>query len=345
MSDFDFESFLRENGISFKLNGAKTHAILSKCPSCGGANKFYINLSNGKFLCHKCSSDSDHNTRGGGKKLISLLLGIDYAQAGKILGEDKKFSQLEIHNPNSFNFNFIQNRAETEVLRDFKPIDLPSFFLKTFKNPNSKSYQYLISRGFDHSDIEKSQAMELDSSLMSGEDVENLTSAQIKSIKNKYEGRVIFPLIYEKKVYGLIARDFTGESKLKVLNSDNFPKSEFVWNLNNVKDSDDIIITEGITSAVKCGLSRSVATLGKAVSDSQLLKIAESGAKNAYVCLDPDAKKEAKELQKKLFPFFNEVKVIYLPEIFIKDGVYKDAGDYTKEEMEAFITSIKSNIF
>jgi hypothetical protein len=153
---------------------------------------------------------------------------------------------------------------------------------------------------------------------------------------SKMRGRVIFPIKVQGYTFGWVARDFTKQSQLKVLNSSGPFKYYCVWNFDQVKDSETIVVCEGIISAIKCGAHRSVATLGKFVSDDQINLLRKTKANRIIICLDVDAQATAIELKRRLLPFFGEVFNLQLPAIKVgKD--YKDAGDYSVEEMDEFI--------
>lgn len=191
-----------------------------------------------------------------------------------------------------------------------------------------------------------------------------------------YRGRVIFPVLVEGELYGWVARDYSLKSKLKVKNSIGTFKQFFVWNFDAVKDSKTLVVAEGIVSAIQCGISRSVATLGKLVTDQQIELLRKTKAEEVFVCLDPDAESEALTLKRRLLPFFKNVYQVSLPKVkifscprcqkriefdlkkdqgqfncpfcqktisslnlktYLKEAPFKDAGDYSKKEMDEFI--------
>lgn len=197
----------------------------------------------------------------------------------------------------------------------------------------------------------------------------------------KYKNRVIFMVRIENLIFGWVARDFTKQSKLKVMNSSGPFKYFCVWNYDNVKvkDKKEIVVAEGIVSAAKCGIDRSVATLGKYVTNEQIQLLKKTNAETIYICLDVDAQQEAMELKQRLLASFKNVYNVSLPpikaikckgcgevhdidlrsdnsELKCKCGLtisgsslreeileadYKDAGDYSPEEMDVFIREAK----
>jgi len=195
----------------------------------------------------------------------------------------------------------------------------------------------------------------------------------------KYRNRAVFPVINHGKVYGWVARDFTGKSSLKVMNSQGPFKFTTVWNFDAVKNSSQIVICEGIISALKCGKDTAIATLGKMITDEQIGLLKTTEAKEVFICLDVDAQAEAIALKQVLLASFDAVYNISLPAIktvkcpacggrhdisnrdlpsmtqmpcgneipkaqiayLFKKADYKDAGDYTHEEMKRFIQLAK----
>jgi endogenous inhibitor of DNA gyrase (YacG/DUF329 family) len=207
--------------------------------------------------------------------------------------------------------------------------------------------------------------------------LESVTDA-IVSVK--YRSRVVFIVRSGGAAFGWVARDYTGQSSLKVMNSRGPFKYFCAWNFDQAQGSSEIVVCEGIVSAVKCGIHRSVATLGKLVTDEQVQLLKKSGARTAYVCLDVDAQKEAQELKRRLLPHFKNVYNVSLPPVRLlkcpacgKKGEwlegeaaasdfacpcghemsgqplmaalaksdYKDSGDYTIEEMSGFIAEAR----
>jgi hypothetical protein len=188
-------------------------------------------------------------------------------------------------------------------------------------------------------------------------------------------GRIIFPVILRGHVFGWVARDITGQNQLKVRNSAGQFKFFCAWNFDQAQASEDLVICEGIVSAIKCGVDRTIATLGKIVTPQQLTTFKKMAAKSVFVCLDPDAQKEAMELKRRLIPMFKNVYNVSLPPLklvkcpkcgvkhevdttktpqaltcqcghamsqltvfeLLKKSDYKDAGDYSIEEMDKFI--------
>lgn len=93
-------------------------------------------------------------------------------------------------------------------------------------------------------------------------------------------------------------------------------KREILWNFDNARQSDTVVICEGVYDAARVGRC-AVATLGKSVSDQQV-GLLEQYWRNVIILLDPDAEKDAERLRRK-FQTANVVTVTL-------QG-YKDAGE------------------
>lgn len=94
-------------------------------------------------------------------------------------------------------------------------------------------------------------------------------------------------------------------------------KREILWNFDNARNSDVVVVTEGVFDAARVGLC-GVATFGKSVSDKQV-DLLQQYWKCVILLLDPDAAKEASRLRMKFGPTVSVVLVT------LKG--YKDAGE------------------
>lgn len=146
----------------------------------------------------------------------------------------------------------------------------------------------------------------------------------------KLRGRIVFPVSVGTRTLGYVARDYTGTSKLKVMNSSGEWSGSLFWNFNLARTSKEVVICEGIFSAISCGVDRSIALLGKNINPSsdkiRLLK--KLGAKIFYIYLDTGAEKDAESLKKTLMSFAEEVHIIKPP------SVIKIARKLTTQEID-----------
>lgn len=98
-------------------------------------------------------------------------------------------------------------------------------------------------------------------------------------------------------------------------------KRFILWNFDQARKSEVVVVTEGVFDAVRVGPC-GVATFGKSVSDQQVALLQQYW-KAVVVLLDPDAAKEADRLVRRFGPTVRVVPVT------LKG--YKDAGEATWE--------------
>lgn len=107
------------------------------------------------------------------------------------------------------------------------------------------------------------------------------------SLCGRYALRVVFPVIFEKRLRGYVARDYTGRSQPKYLNSVGEKylfgcpaKCETLWLSEGVFKSLRIERALGVASA---------AMLGHDITDLQIEQIRATGCKHVCIWSDPDA--------------------------------------------------------
>lgn len=162
-------------------------------------------------------------------------------------------------------------------------------------NPNSKCGRYLLNRGITESIIKY---------------------YSIRQGEGKRKDRVFVPnkiyhhesdeLIYEDtdmyvaRYCDDIPLNSRGKAAFpKYLNPPGADKNKIVFNLHRIDKGTPIIICEGVFSAISAGRN-AVAIYGKTISQTQLSLILSNEPSRIYVCLDPDARKEAIALCYKL---------------------------------------------
>lgn len=100
-------------------------------------------------------------------------------------------------------------------------------------------------------------------------------------------------------------------------------KREILWNYDNARRSDTVVVTEGVFDAIrvgKCG----VATFGKAVSDTQV-GLLQQYWRHVILLLDPDASRESQKVRAMFGPTVDVVTVTL--------SGYKDAGATPRPEL------------
>lgn len=132
----------------------------------------------------------------------------------------------------------------------------------------------------------------------------------IRQGQGRYMDRVIVPNVVTHDPYedtdvtdmyvGRYIREIPVDSEghqafPKYVNPIGANKSHIVFNLHRIPKGDPIVICEGVFSAISAG-KRAVAIYGKSISDRQLQMILANSPSMVYVCLDPDARREAGRL-------------------------------------------------
>lgn len=395
--------FCDENGFHYK-ESSTGEIILEMCPACGKQDfKLYVSEETGVGQCKHASCEWVEGVSP--MTLIRTLLDCSKKEAFEIcyeVPEQKPRRSLFDDDP-----NYVEEEepAYVKQKQEVPTIELPTGSVDLDKELHSEAWNYLIGRGYTDDIINRLSLKVLPFSdykqAWAALQKKGLTMDQIK-LNIRYINRIIFPLYVNSEIKGYIARDFTGlvDKKWKVLNSAGKFRSEFFWNYDNVKNNQDcIVICEGISDAIKCGVDRSVALLGPP-SENQLNLIANIGPKKVVICLDvgteqlqnfiyeklvldmagnvfvvdvppilyqkenlltdniisaiketyPDLNEYDQQMMVIPFENFHDVKVKFkhkwfkltddeyiLLEKFIKTAQYKDAGDYSIDEMEAFI--------
>ncbi len=89
------------------------------------------------------------------------------------------------------------------------------------------------------------------------------------ALAGRYAARVIFPVHLEGHLVAFQARDITGRSAAKYIGPPGVRLGEVLFNLDDARTHDRIVLCEGIVSAIRTGPD-AVACFGKALSPSQV---------------------------------------------------------------------------
>jgi DNA primase len=148
-------------------------------------------------------------------------------------------------------------------------------------------------------------------------------------VSGRYAGRCIIPFFEEGKLCYFIGRSLFNSDK-KVLNppKDIAKKSEVLFNIDNIKRYDEIIICEGVFDAMSAG-DNATCLLGKTISYTQLMKLLSLNKKRYIVMLDADAYKEALAVAQAISEYDKDVRVARLEK--------GDPNSNVKEEVERAI--------
>jgi hypothetical protein len=270
---FPIDEVFNSEGIAY-TETSSGQLILDRCYNCGRAKKFYINPQTGMFMCFRCEE------KGGPIKLIMEVVGCSFQEAKvHLYGVEGAKS---IYEDDEDEFDAQTGKRKKHVPQP-QPIITESYLHPLTKN-DVDGWNYLISRGLNEETINK-----------------------MNILHNEFAKRIVFTVTQDDKLFGTLARDYTGKQEPKVLNSKGPWRRFFVWNYDQVKNNDEIVICEGVMSAAKCGVDRAIATLGKFVSDEQVKLITQSKAKKVYICLDIGTDKEQKSLYDRLSIYYPDM--------------------------------------
>ena len=347
------EEILAELGIPFVPNGTGEELMIQTCYNCGKQKKLYVKTETGVFNCFSCT------VNGGPASLIMNLAHCSFGEASFILYGKYQRESLKATD-DDFNLDVIVGgfkKTKNKFARLPVPMQRPQWFTD-LKKSDIDAYNYLRSRG------------------LTNEIIEALNIWHWESAR-----RIVFPVTIDGELYGTLARDYMGDQDLKVLNSQGPWRNFTVWNFDNAKDSDELVICEGAFSAIKCGINRAIALLGKVANPNQVDVIKSTNATKIYICLDVGTSKDQFNLYRQLVEKYpNQIYNIEMPpirlvkcpschkkseiderkdessfscpscshslnrkesRILISKSEYKDSGDYTFSEMDQMIKDAK----
>jgi hypothetical protein len=155
------------------------------------------------------------------------------------------------------------------------------------------------------------------------------------SVIGKYSYRIIFPVLWRKKLRGFVARDWTGAQEPKYLNS---VGDKYLWNMP--KATKHVHLCEGIIKAVALmnatKMSGVVSTLGSDITPIQIRQLKKAGVQYAVIWPDPDKPGQlgAVKIAGKLTESGIGARLVYpVPN--------KQLDDHTPEELRAFCGQIR----
>ena len=277
----EIRGLLQECGVAFKTNGK---SFIVTCPRCSKKDKLYVRRNDGRFVCWYCREiDGFH-----GKPEYALveLCSLPMAEVRKRLYGDESTRPAELY------LDIDIGDFEEDDFLDHAPVlpttAWPLDFFPLDHEACIKGVAYLERRG-----IPKSIAMEY-----------GIRYFPAKS-------RVIFPVQSRGNLYGwqerLVENDkpYWNErqqrmvSPLKVITSTDMPRDRVLMFADRLGGQSHCVLTEGPVDALKAHLcGGNVATMGAAVSVSQLELIRTSGIHRLYLGLDPDAYLEVNRIRK-----------------------------------------------
>lgn len=261
-------NIIRDSGLSFKESQV---SYILTCPKCDKPKKLYIRKSDGKFTCWSCSQSEGFYGRA--EFALAVLLDRPAESFRAALYGEGEVNLTEYWSPEITNF-YDNDEEQPAASLHLEQLAWPADFYDISDIRSVKGLEYLATRGID----------------------ENLaTRYGIKYCE--YFKRVYFPLELNGVLYGWQGRSLNPLDKMKILSSNNIPRSSQLMFSNRLEGSEHAVLTEGPIDAIKADLCKgNVCSMGKAITPVQFGSLLNAGIKEIYLALDPDAISEAERL-------------------------------------------------
>ncbi|MDD2907713.1 MAG: DNA primase [Candidatus Gracilibacteria bacterium] len=338
---------LKKSGANYKSN----------CPFPGHSEKtpsFMVSPAKQIAYCFGCHKG------GGAIKFIMDIENCEFRDALEILGN---YTGIKVQS----NFNkekFEEKKSMYSLYRD-----AANYYKNALKNyPEIK--KYLFDRGLNDDIIRdfgigySDSGVELFNYLKGkGYDDEQINDSHIfldiKSKKDKFINRIIFPIQNARGDYVAFAGRIHGTGEPKYLNSpasNIYDKSNILYNLYNARSAitklDYVIVSEGYMDAIalfRGGFTNAVAVSGTALTEKHLTLLKRL-TKKIYLCFDGDnaGEKATKLSLEKMKNEGFEVRIISIsggkdPDEIISSG--KDFGEFIKNALTPIGYYIKKSNF
>lgn len=275
------QDLLSEAGVGKKQN---SKSYILTCPRCGKKDKLYIRKSDGRFACWVCK-DRD-GFQGRPEFALAELTSRSLSELKQILyGGEELVGQcfLDVQLTDFFEDSesvptSIKDLVEVVAHPDFRAID---------SQWSTEGRKYLESRGI---------SLEL--------------ALEYKIQYWPAKSRVVFPVYSRGRLLGWQSRTIKPNEFIdedgdlikfpKALTYEGLEKDKALMFVDRIV-GEHAVLCEGPMDALKAHLcGGNVASLGKAVSQTQLNLLINSGISKLYVALDPDASPEVSNIVKRL---------------------------------------------
>lgn len=167
----------------------------------------------------------------------------------------------------SINLRETQEEPEKKEIKLELPQGLKFFNEGSLSIIGKKAYSYLERRN-----ISKEKIMEL---------------GYIYNDESEYHNSIFIPFYENNELVYFITRDFTEKSKMRYRNPHGIDTKEFVFNLDNLKET--VLICEGVFDALSIDSPSSTCMLSADLGKRQALKILDTVPKNIIFVPDNDA--------------------------------------------------------
>ena len=265
---------LDEKGI---LKGMTRKSLVVDCPACGREKRVYIFRDSGRSKCMGCKQGWTW------KGIVADLLGVSIPEVSNMVigsAPEGKLEQLPSLLQESSSAAEI---TDADFQDDEEPL-VPFYFDPTFipVEKSVRAVEYLLSRGADKPEI----WVRHDLMYQAGRDG-IVAPIKLHGIGLGYQCRYISPV----------------DPKNRMKSSDDLPRARVIYNYDNARNEKRVILVEGLFDCLKVdmpGQYGGLATLGNEITEDQISLMLEAGWEEFYNGLDPDAYKEALELEQVL---------------------------------------------
>ncbi|RKW23176.1 DNA primase [Candidatus Gracilibacteria bacterium] len=311
-----------EKTPSFMVSPTKQIAYCFGCHKGGGAVKFIMDIENCSF-----------------REAIEILSSLTGIKVNGNFGNDNFKEKKNLYSLYKDATNYYKNALKNypEVKKYLYDRGLNEEIINNFNIGYSDSgielFSYLKSKGYEDEQISESQIF-----------------LDIKSKKDKFIGRVIFPIQNSRGDFVAFAGRILDKGEPKYLNSPAskiYDKSNILYNIFNARQAitkeDFVIICEGYMDVIalnRGGILNCVAVSGTALTEKHLTLVKRL-TKKVFLCFDGDSagQKATKLSLEKMKNEGFEVRIISLPNGKDPDEIISSGKDF-KEFIKNALTPI-----
>lgn len=229
------------------------------CPFCGdNRSRFYLNDNTGLGYCHNCE------WRGPIDTLVALLLGLNDEAVYNLIHGQKAKAKFSTR----LNMRSAEARPIITLPEGFQRLELPE------TESNRLFWKYMTKER--------------------GIPAQTVLDYGIGYTRTGYhKWRVVIPVTWEGQLVSWVARSIRKNIKKseKALTPLGNKQSEYLLNLDRLKDREEVVLVEGPFDMLKVP-DLAVASFGKRLSLEQAALLRKSGVKHVIVCYDDDAAAE-----------------------------------------------------
>lgn len=307
----EIQDLLREFGISYKKNGK---SFICACPKCNKKDKLYIRRFDGRFVCWYCAESE--NFQGRPEFALAELCSLPIKEVQeRLYGTTKVVAQVHLQ----LDLKDFKDEEDDDFIEGVKPMTeviFPLSFLKLDQPGAELGMQYALKRGITP-DLAEVYDLRYQPSTH-----RLIFPVQHKGTLYGWQGRLVDN---DKPYYNEATKKYI--TPLKILTSEGLDRNRTVMFADRLTDSPHAVLTEGPVSAIHAHLcGGNIASMGKVVSKAQLELLKNSGCKELFMGLDPDAFLEIMSLASKADM---SVRILRPPE------KYGDLGEMPLDEVKA----------